>query len=274
MADIVVITHAYEDFRTRDYLLHYFIPTWTRAGHRVTLAAGTENLPDADIAILHIDLSVIPSAYSEAAKRYSVVINQSVIDIRKKLVSRYLVTAKDDWAGPVMVKTDLNCGGWPEVRVVENAKRAGRTTQLSPTHITWLKGNYPIFNSMKEVPDDVWTNPGLVVERFMPERDERGFWVSAWVFFGERERCTRYLGSHPIIKRANILERHAVSVPEELRAERERLGFDYGKFDYVMHEGKALLLDANRTPGAPPVTPTVEASNLELANGIDALLNR
>jgi len=31
---------------------------------------------------------------------------------------------------------------------------------------------------------------------------------------------------------------------------RRKLGFDYGKFDYVVHEGRAHLLDANRTPGA------------------------
>lgn len=272
MAHIVVITHAYENFQSRDYLLHYFIPTWTRAGHRVTLHAGTNNWPQADIAILHVDLSVIPSAYAEATRRYSVVVNGSVIDIRKKIVSRNLINADDDWSGPVIVKTDLNCGGWPEAHIVDNARRAGDVADLSSIPMTYLKGSYPIYDSIDDVPGDVWGNPGLVVERFLPERDPRGFWVSAWVFFGERERCTRYLGSHPIIKRANILERRPVSVPEELRAERERLGFDYGKFDFVMHDGKALLLDANRTPGAPPLTASVEASNLNLANGIDALL--
>ena len=29
----------------------------------------------------------------------------------------------------------------------------------------------------------------------------------------------------------------------------KRMKFDYGKFDYVMHEGKPVLLDANKTPG-------------------------
>ena len=31
---------------------------------------------------------------------------------------------------------------------------------------------------------------------------------------------------------------------------RRDLGFDYGKFDYVIHEGRAILLDANSTPGS------------------------
>jgi len=65
-----------------------------------------------------------------------------------------------------------------------------------------------------------------------------------------------------------------VAVPDELRAERSRLGFDYGKFDFVVHEGRAILLDANRTPSAPPPSPEVDASNVHLAGGIDSLLKR
>jgi len=35
---------------------------------------------------------------------------------------------------------------------------------------------------------------------------------------------------------------------QELVAERERLGLDYGKFDFVVHEGRPVLLDAAPTP--------------------------
>jgi hypothetical protein len=40
-------------------------------------------------------------------------------------------------------------------------------------------------------------------------------------------------------------------VPDELRQRRHELGFNYGKFDFVLHQGKANLLDANKTPGRP-----------------------
>jgi len=43
-------------------------------------------------------------------------------------------------------------------------------------------------------------------------------------------------------------ERLAISVPEELHAMWARLGFDFGKFDYVVRDGQIVLLDANRTP--------------------------
>jgi hypothetical protein len=228
MAHIVIITHAYDDFQDNDYLLRRFIPLWTGAGHRVSVAVGLGEWPDGDIAILHMDLSVIPSSYAEASKRYGVVVNGAALDIRKRVVSRYLVRPNDDWAGPVIVKTDLNCGGTPELRVLQKSRRAGVPVDHSIGEIAFLKLNqsYPILRSVKEVPDAVWNNPGLVVERFLPEQDARGFWLRAWVFLGDRERCTRYLGSQPVIKGGNILAREPAPVPDSLRAERERLGFE------------------------------------------------
>jgi hypothetical protein len=39
---------------------------------------------------------------------------------------------------------------------------------------------------------------------------------------------------------------------------REELGADFGKFDYVMHDGRAVLIDANKTPGGTGLRPTRE----------------
>jgi hypothetical protein len=61
-------------------------------------------------------------------------------------------------------------------------------------------------------------------------------------------------------------------VPDEIRAERERMGFDYGKFDFVVNDGKAVLFDANRTPHAPPPGPELAAANAELARGLEAII--
>ena len=36
--------------------------------------------------------------------------------------------------------------------------------------------------------------------------------------------------------------------PSELEAFREANGFDFGKFDYVEHDGRPILLDINKTP--------------------------
>jgi hypothetical protein len=98
--------------------------------------------------------------------------------------------------------------------------------------------------------------------------------MRAWVFCGDQERCSRYVAKEPIVKAGKAVSRSMVPVPDALRATRARLGFDYGKFDFVEVGGKAILLDANRTPSAPPPSPEIDASNAHLAGGIDTLLKR
>jgi hypothetical protein len=274
MAHIVVITHAYDNFRSRKFLLGTLAGHWLDAGHTVSVAAGLGNWPHGDIAVLHLDISVKPAAYSEACRRYPVVVNAAATDIRKTRVSRNLVKPNDGWTGPVIVKTDLNYSGIPEMNAVEQFRREGRPVDLAPGPIVSTTQPYPILRSASEVSADVWNNPGLVVERFLPEQDARGYWLRIWVFFADRERCTRYCGTQPIIKGPNIVAREPATVPDELRAERERLGFDYGKFDFVVREGKAILLDANKTPGSPPPSPEIDASNADLARGLHTMLRK
>jgi len=95
----------------------------------------------------------------------------------------------------------------------------------------------------------VWNNKRFVVDRFMPERRGDKYCLRRWVFFGDRECGSLAVSDSPIVKSANN-ERVAWldDVPEELLAVRERLGFDYGKFDYGMVDGQVVLYDVNRTP--------------------------
>jgi hypothetical protein len=274
VAHIVVITHRYDDFSSEDYLLRCFFAHWEQAGHRVTVAAGLDGWPAGDAAILHVDLSVVPAAYAEASKRYPRVVNGRALDIRKRHVSRHLVKRGDGWLGPVIVKTDLNCNGAREARLLRRMERDGVEDKQVPRGALYMDGDYPVYASPAEVQETGWTHPGLVVERFRPEQDERGYWMRAWVFFGERERCTRYLGDQAIIKSRNIVAKEPAEVPEALRAERRRLGLDYGKLDFVINDGEAVLLDANRTPGAPPASAEMEISNADLAQGLDSMLKR
>lgn len=273
MARIVVVTHAYDEFGPA-YLLRRLIPHWRAAGHEVLHSRGIAGLPDADMAFLHIDLSVLPPEYVAACRQqYRVVANGDALDIRKARVSRNLIRPGDGWAGPVIVKTDLNSGGVPEFCAARLGATAEELALVQPLVAT--NAPYPILQSVADVPSSVWRrNSGLVVERFLPERDESGFYIRIWTFCGARERCTRYRGDHPIVKAANTGARESVPVPETLRREREQLGFDYGKFDFVIHDGQAVLLDANRTPGAPPppLSAEMERSNAEIAVGIEDLL--
>lgn len=192
----------------------------------------------ADAAILHVDMSLIPQDYLDLAAVYPRTINGTVSDIRKRHVSRNLVGRDDPWPGPVLVKSDLNCGGKPEARL---ARRAGQPLSSSVP-------DYQLFDHIAAVPDAVWTDPTRVVERYLPERRGAMNVLRVWSVLGDYERCTWYSAPETIVKGHNIGEFGPSEVPEVLRAERRRLGFDYGKFDFAIGPEGPVLYDANRTP--------------------------
>ena len=115
---------------------------------------------------------------------------------------------------------------------------------------------------------------GLVVEKFLPEQDERGFYLRSWMFLGDKDRSHRLRSAAPVIKRTNVIDREEVPVPDEIRSWREKLHFDFGKFDYVIHRGRPILLDVNRTPGANPEVGSTagQQSIIALAEGMNTFL--
>ena len=68
----------------------------------------------ADLVLLHVNLSVVPDEYLELASRYPIVVNGKAKDIRKSTYSTLRVTRDDPYAGPVIVKSNLNYAGVPE----------------------------------------------------------------------------------------------------------------------------------------------------------------
>ena len=87
------------------------------------------------------------------------------------------------------------------------------------------------------------------MEPFLPERQDDLYCLRTWMFFGAREKAAISFSTSPVVKRANTIRAEFVpDVPEVIREARRRLGFDYGKFDFVIHQGRPVLLDANSTP--------------------------
>jgi hypothetical protein len=273
MARLIILTHMIDRGRIDDYLVARLFPYWLKAGHSVSIASGLDDLPAADAAIMHVDLTVVPGAYAAAAGRYPVVINGAVGDIRKRVVSRNLLRPGDAWTGTVIVKPDLNAGGLQEQRLHRGLGGPGSLGAPAPD-LPPPGFSYALVRSVQEVPDRIWSDRSLVVERFLPERDGDDYCIRAWIFLGDRERCARFRSRSPVVKASGFIGREKADVPEALRAERARLGFDYGKFDFVIHDGMPVLLDANRTPGAPSDDAEIEAGNLDLARGIDMFLHR
>jgi len=271
LAAIVILEHELQRHVRLPYMVYALAERWRRAGHEVRVHHGLDAAPAADLAVVNIDLTVIPDAYRALLRRYPRVVNGRVTDVSKSRFSADLVDRYSDWIGPVIVKTEANYGGKPEALLRAIARRDGIACDIPEGPVA---EHYPLYESLRQVPDAVWRTPGLVVERFLPERDAGGHYFSRhWVFMGDRDRSIRLRSRVPIIKSGDALGREEVPVPDEMRAWRSRLGFDFGKFDYVRHGDRFVLLDVNRTPSMPAYADAdVAASQDFLAEGLASLL--
>ena len=263
------------------YMLSALMRLWSEKGLRVecsdTYSVG------ADVCILHHDKTRLNQSELADAPDGAAVLNGNVLDISKTHISVLQTTESDDWDGPVIVKTDLNHFGFPEGGEAERIglmsalchKVRGRLAQRSWRLARQLPpGHYPVLQHKDDVPGWVWRDESLIVEKFLPERTDDGLYgVRGWIFFGDREYAYRNLATDPLVKVATT-QRHEFfsDIPENLRTIREQMGFDYGKFDYVEHDGKAFLLDANKTPSFGHSDATDSPRVRSLAEGIDAYL--
>jgi hypothetical protein len=252
---VIILVHEADEFERAGYILHELVAIWRHAGVRVTIWKGLDPPPPADLAILHVDLTVVAEAYLALAGRYSRVINGRVSDISKRRISRHLLQRRDDYVGPVIVKTNRNFGGTMEARLAPDGAFGARWVQRLRNRLPWSwrswlpVDDYRIFESLRQVPRAVWFNSDLVVERFQPERHGDLYCLRSWMFLGDSETSTIAYSHHPVVKSRNIIRREPLTeIPAELRRRRQELGFDFGKFDFVLVDGQPVLFDANRTP--------------------------
>jgi hypothetical protein len=295
---IVILVHKDEAFAP-NYFLYRIAEVWREAGCRVDVLQGPGTDARADLAVLHVDLTRIPDPYLDFIRRFPRAINAGVSDISKRRISTHLVNRGDGYAGPVIVKTDRNSGGIKEAELAARRSllnsctrslrrwlpRSCRSLLNSCTRSLrrWLPwscrseldvADYPIFDSASLVPDGVWRNPHLVVERYLPEIRDGFHCLRTWVFLGDRETHSLSYARHRVVKLSNIERREVLpEVPAELRERRRQLGFDFGKFDYVLVDGRPVLFDANRTPslGSMPQEQYMARICL-LAEGLQAFL--
>jgi hypothetical protein len=236
-------------FRESKYLISQLARYWERDGSRVTCGPAGE--PEADLGILHIDRTRVRPEEIPAERGAARLLNARVLDISKRVISTLLVSPGDAWDGPVIVKSNLNHFGIPEGRPrgvlargrLQLARLSFRLARTLPL------GRYPVLPRLAAVPSWVWSDPGLVVERFMPERDRGRYCLRGWIFFGARGYSYRLFSNDPLVKSGSMLGyEYLDGPPPELEAIRAAHGFDFGKFDYVQVDGRSILLDANKTP--------------------------
>lgn len=260
MRRVAILTHASHDSQM-PYFLREIARVWTDAGIDVALHSGLGTPPPGDLAILHVDLSIVPAEYLELARSYERVLNVAVTDITKVAISRQLVRRGDGYDGPVLVKTNLNYGGIQELKLRKSELRRADANRLL---------DYRVYRSPSAVPAATWDDETWIVERFLPEIRDRHFCLRTWMFLGDHETNSISYSRSPIVKSGNVVRREVVlEVPEALRARRRELGVDYGKFDYALHGGEVVLYDVNKTPSMGHfVTEKLQASVLELSRGL------
>jgi hypothetical protein len=282
MAKLVVVTHEFDSFLYKpqedptrlasNYLLFDVLRHLNGMGHSSVVTRGLR-IAEGDVALLHVDATYVDEDYVALGKEYGRAINFETADISKRRISSLLLSKNDEWRGPVVVKSNRNCQAFPEALHNDIAVRRGRPL---PHPGVERSGPYRVLDRMSEVEEAVWSDENLVVERFIPEMDEAGgYAIRTWVFMGKRERCTRTVNRGWIVKAAGAIKYEPVPVPEELRIIRDRLKFQFGKFDFVIHNGAPVLLDANRTPGtAPAIEQLMKSGARNLAEGLDEMLRQ
>ena len=277
---IAVVLHE-RDHRAADvgYVLWPLADVWRESGHTVIIRYGVEDLPSSDVTFLHIDLTTVPGGYLAATAGRPHVINGRAADIAKTAISTMLVTGPGDGGGPVIVKTVKNHGGKPERHL--EPRGLARSVRDSLARRGWLPLGYrdwldpyayPIFASPAEVPARVYRNPALVVERFVPAREGELYAIRSYSFLGDQSIAERTLSPHPIVKRRDAVAWEQIDTPAEIIALRHQLGFDFGKFDYIVHEGRPVLLDVNRTPAFGHSPERLRRQGELLASGLRGLL--
>ncbi len=250
---LLIITHRHDAFEGKACYLEEISRFWREQGMKVTVQRGPGPKIDADVAILHVDATYVPQEYIDYAKTYPVTINAGISDISKRRISRQLVHPGDGYEGPVIVKTNGNYGGQSDAGLRNNRGGLGGTLTRLRQRLPWYCRSqvvkYPIYSSPREVPKLVWLNPDLLVERLLVERRDDLYLLRIWIFLGDREYHSIVLARHPLVKWENVLGRErGTEAPAELHRLRKELNFEFGKFDYAIVDGKAVLFDTNTTP--------------------------
>lgn len=284
ISSIAILLHErHASAESLPYRVWALAANWRRRGLRVELLWGAAQEVRADVLIPHLDLSYVPDDYWELMQRHPNVVNRRLRDVRKRAISAQLVGRDDAWRGPVIVKTDNNSLGWSEETLLAAAsprslfervrgrlerkllperRRLGRARRLE---------RYHVFESTDEVPRGVWSNPALVVERFVPETKDGAYVVRSYTCFGASAHASAFTSAEPVVKRSNSVMARCEPPPDAILEARRRLGVDYAKMDYVLHGGEAFLLDVNPTP---VVTPPIDEARIqrsaELADGLRA----
>jgi hypothetical protein len=250
---IAILWHARQPpDKVREYSIGHLADHWRDDGLDVIDVFGTGRFVPADIALVHVDVSVVPERYLRFAQQYPVVLNGALRDIRKGVYSELQLTKDSAYRGRVIVKTQRNHGGKPEKKL---APFDWLRNEATPLHRRRHRRKvreplpYKIYADLHEVPRRYFRDRRWIVERFLPDYDDGMFYAYNLNVLGSAYTCVRRGNTDPLVCGAETSSEEAEPHPRAVDMV-ERLGIDYGKVDYVVHDGRAYILDVNKTTGA------------------------
>ncbi len=280
---IGVLFHEKDRDRVEFYVISSLAEYWREEGYEVIFIFGVNQYYPVDLILVHVDLSIVPDEYLEFAHRYPIVLNGYVRDIRKSTFSQNLVQPGDSYTGKVIVKTDLNYAGRPE-QIAPPSR-----TPFQSGILKWLTSrlhsepehhlphfesphDYQVYETLHDVPEIFFTSNQFVVEKFLPEMEDDLFFVRYLGFLGDRTNAVRLGGKSPIVNGQTQIVREIIEPHPEIVGLRRKLKFDFGKFDYVLHDGQPILFDTNKTIGSArvPFPPSIAARWRFIAGGINS----
>lgn len=278
----VLLCEGDDQAKDLPYVIWAMSDAWRAQGHTTEVVRGVPKPGTAlgDVVFLHLDLTVVPEKVLAALQGHPCVVNRFVADISKSRYSRNRVRSRrDKWDGPVIIKTDRNYGGQPEKRLQPRSRLLRLKDRLAQRGLLPLAladvlytENYPIYTSPRDVPFGAFHNPALFIERFRPERSGGLYCMRNFTFFGDRWINELYKAPCPVVSRGKAVSREEVEPPQEILELRQKLGFDYGKFDYVLDDGEVVVFDVNKTPSVSCPPQLLKEHGRRLAPGLDDVL--
>jgi hypothetical protein len=277
---VVLEYHAWEG-----YLLHALCPHATpialTPGERANRLI--KAIPAAArVVAMHVDLSVTDGFLTHEEEflaglraRGITILNHRVTDIRKRTMHQVcrahgLPSAGTGRSGPpdemVIIKTDLNCGGRPERWILAEFGDPAAPFAHGISDELHDSTDYRVCRR-RDVPESVWSDPSVVVERFIENPDGVYFRVSvvgratmvseAWSddrikkLTGENRMQLSHFywfdkGAHVPLGTPSEAATRALVTARELGA---AMGADFHGTDCVMDaSGVIVPVDINKTP--------------------------
>ena len=281
MASRIAVLFHRREHNPRRFVLDQLAEHWRKDGFEVIYLFGCQTYVPADILFLHVDLSVVPETYVNFSKRYPLVINGRLRDIRKSRFSAIKLSETSEWEGPVIVKSDLNYAGGPEHRAARwpfedrwpliGRARSKLLKRLNRRPPFKHPSEYRLYDSPQNVPIEVFRDNSIIVEQFLPEIENGLYHTRCCQVLGTRRICTRFASTEFVVKGQSSCAMQEVEPHPMVEEWQETYNIDYGKLDYVIYAGEPILLDINKTIGATGRlrdTPETQALRRELAQGI------